>query len=151
MSLAGLDTNVLLYAADNRGDADKHRTAVALLDRLSAAGRGLVVLQALTEFYAVATRTKGIPPDQASRYVEVWSDAFPVREAVLADVADAMRVHRAHGIPFWDGMMWAVARRAGARYLLSEDLQDGRDLEGVRFVNPFRPENRLLLDDALNP
>lgn len=34
-------------------------------------------------------------------------------------------------------MLWATARRAGCRLLLSEDLQDGRFLGGVLFRNPF--------------
>ncbi len=46
-------------------------------------------------------------------------------------------------------MLWATARRAGCRLLLSEDFQDGRDLGGVLFLNPFDPANRRLLDLAL--
>jgi predicted nucleic acid-binding protein len=149
MMLVGFDTNILLYAVDSTGDVDKHESALALLDRASAVGRGLLPLQALSEFYAVAVRKLRAEPGQASSYVEVWSDVFPVHPAGLADVADAMRVHRQHGIAFWDAMMWSVVRRAGARLLLSEDLQDGRELEGVRFANPFNPANVGLLADAL--
>ena len=149
MILASLDTNVLLYAADSAGNADKHRLAVDLLDRLSAASRGLLPLQALTEFYAVACRKQRVPTGRAAQFVDTWADVFPVREAVFADVADAMRIHREHGIAFWDGMIWAVSRRAGARLLLSEDLQDGRELEGVRIVNPFRPANMTEIADVL--
>jgi predicted nucleic acid-binding protein len=149
MILAGLDTNILLYAADNAGDAEKHRIAVDLLGRLSAVGRGLLPLQALTEFYAVAVRKQHVPPERASLYVDTWGDVFPTREAVFADVVDAMRVHREHGIQFWDGMMWSVTKRAGARFLLSEDFQDGRELEGVRFLNPLAPTNLPVLEDAL--
>lgn len=32
-----------------------------------------------------------------------------------------------------------AARVAGAQRILSEDLQDGQELEGVRIENPFRP------------
>lgn len=150
MILASLDTNVLLYAADSAGDADKHRVAVDLLDRLSAAGRALLPLQALTEFYAVACRKQRVAAERAAVFVDTWGDVFPVREASFADVADAMRVHRQHGIGFWDGMIWAVSRRAGARLLLSEDLQDGRELEGVRIMNPFKPANMAEIVDVLS-
>src|SRR5688572_24837674 len=108
MMLVGFDTNILLYAVDSTGDVDKHESALALLDRASAVGRGLLPLQALSEFYAVAVRKLRAEPGQASSYVEVWSDVFPVHPAGLADVADAMRVHRQHGIAFWDAMMWSV-------------------------------------------
>lgn len=149
MILAGIDINILLYAVDSAGNPEKHRRAVDLLDRLGTSGRGLLPLQTLTEFYSVAVRKYRAPPEQASRYVEVWSGVFPVREAVFADVVDAMRVHRDHGVQFWDGMIWSVAKRAGGRVLFSEDLQDGRELEGLRFMNPFAPANASALEEIL--
>lgn len=149
MMLAGIDTNILLYAVDSAGDPEKHRRAVDLLDRLGAGARGVLPLQALTEFYSVAVRKYRASPEQAASYVEVWSRVFPVREAVFADVADAMRVHRDHGIQFWDGMIWSVVRRVGGRVLFSEDLQDGRELEGLQFVNPFAPANASVLEEFL--
>ncbi|MEJ0071427.1 MAG: hypothetical protein WDO24_24820 [Pseudomonadota bacterium] len=33
--------------------------------------------------------------------------------------------------------------------LISEDFQDGRTLDGVRFVNPFNPTNDELVDTIL--
>ncbi|HEV7373019.1 PIN domain-containing protein [Arenibaculum sp.] len=149
MSLVAVDTNILLYAADNAGDPAKHRVALDLLDRLGATGRGILALQALAEFYSVAVRKYRIPPDRAAVYVDAWGEVFPVHGAVLADVSDAMRVQRDHNVAFWDGMIWSVARRAGARILLSEDLQDGRSLEGVRFANPFEPSNRSLVEEIV--
>ena len=32
----------------------------------------------------------------------------------------------------------ATARDAGVSVVLSEDFQDGREIDGVRFVNPFK-------------
>lgn len=147
--LAGIDTNILLYAADSAGDPAKHRMAINLLDRLGAGGRGMLPLQTLTEFYSVAVRKHRASPEQASRYVDAWSGVFPVREAVFADVTDAMRVHRDHGVQFWDGMIWSVIKRAGGRVLFSEDFQDSRELEGVRFMNPFAPANAAALNEFI--
>lgn len=149
MIVAAIDTNVLIYAAQRDGDRAKHEAAAGLLRRLSVAGRAVVPLQALAEFYAVAVRKGQVALGDAAAFVDVVTEMFPVREAALADAIDAMRVHREHGVPFWDGMLWSVARRAGARILLSEDFQDGRELEGVRFVNPFAKANVALLRDVV--
>jgi predicted nucleic acid-binding protein len=46
-------------------------------------------------------------------------------------------------------MLWASARRAGVRHMLSEDFQDGFALQGVTFINPFNPENNPLIDRLL--
>lgn len=39
---------------------------------------------------------------------------------------------------FEDAVLWATARRVGCTTLLTEDLQDGRTLDGVTFRNPFQ-------------
>lgn len=51
-----------------------------------------------------------------------------------------------HHLAFWDAMLWALA---GMRHLLSEDFQDGFELERVVFVNPFAPSNDVLIDQIL--
>jgi len=37
------------------------------------------------------------------------------------------------------------------RHMLTEDLQDGLALQGVRFINPFKRENNRLIDEVLPP
>jgi predicted nucleic acid-binding protein len=38
---------------------------------------------------------------------------------------------------FWDALIVEAASRAGATRLVTEDLQGGRELDGVRIENPF--------------
>ena len=38
-------------------------------------------------------------------------------------------------------MIWTAAREAGATVFLSEDLQDGLAIEGMRVINPFNQTN----------
>jgi predicted nucleic acid-binding protein len=147
--IAAVDTSVLIYAADRASDPRKHKFAAELLNNLATARRGLLPLQALTEFYAFAIRKSEVAPDEAAAFVDAYANILPVREANLADAIDAMRVHRDHAIQFWDGMIWSVARRFGARIVLSEDFQDGRVLEGVRFVNPFTAANAPILAEIV--
>ena len=42
-----------------------------------------------------------------------------------------------HKISFWDALIWAAARAAECEIVYSEDLQGGRELDGVRFKDPF--------------
>jgi len=91
----------------------------------------------------------------ASRYtpgkpeIDGFRTAFPVCTADEDDLDRAMRAVDDHRLSLWDAMLWATARRAGCRLVLSEDFQDGRDLGGVLFVNPFDHANRRLIDLAL--
>jgi predicted nucleic acid-binding protein len=52
-------------------------------------------------------------------------------------VLEAARGVRDHGLAYYDAQVWAAARLNKIPIIFSEDFQDGRILEGVRFANPF--------------
>ena len=66
-----------------------------------------------------------------------WMELFPVARAGPASLLKAVKAVRLHRLSFWDAMLWATVREAGVKQLISEDFQNGRELEGVTFVNPF--------------
>jgi len=49
----------------------------------------------------------------------------------------ALRSALKHALSFWDGLIWAAACLHNVSILYTEDFQHGRQLEGVRFLNPF--------------
>jgi predicted nucleic acid-binding protein len=142
------DTNILVYAAD-RTAGEHHRQAAELIERAIRQGNCLQTLQSLCEFFNAVTRKSGIAPDVAAAFVEGWRAVLPIEAATEADLADAMRAVSEHHPAFWDAMLWATARRAGVRLLISEDFQDGRTIEGVRIVNPFAARNAALIASRL--
>jgi predicted nucleic acid-binding protein len=147
--LISFDTNVLVYAADPNGGARRERSA-DLVARAMRAQNCLQPLQSFCEFFNVITRKAGVDANAAAALISAWSAAMTVEYASLDDLDTAMRGVREHGLSFWDAMLWATARRAGARVLVSEDFQDGRVIEGVRIVNPFAAHNAALLDRELD-
>jgi predicted nucleic acid-binding protein len=146
--LISFDANVLVYAAD-RNVGLRHDRAVELIERAIRVGNCIQTLQSFCEFYNVATRKLGVDPQVAAVFVDGWHATLPVETPVTADLTDAMRAVREHRLSFWDAMLWATARRIGVNALLTEDLQDGRIVEGVRFVNPFAAHNDALIDRAI--
>jgi predicted nucleic acid-binding protein len=42
-----------------------------------------------------------------------------------------------HGLSFWDALIWAAASESAVDVIYTEDFQDGREVEGVRFISPF--------------
>jgi predicted nucleic acid-binding protein len=42
-----------------------------------------------------------------------------------------------HGFSYWDALVLRMAKQTGCRILLTEDMQHGREIDGVRIVNPF--------------
>ncbi len=61
-------------------------------------------------------------------------DPLPL-DAVIID--GAFGVQDRYGFSFWDALIVMAAHLSGTRYLLSEDLQDGQDVQGVLVVDPF--------------
>jgi predicted nucleic acid-binding protein len=144
-----LDSNVLVYAAQ-RGD-ERHATAAAVLRR-AVRGDCVQTLQSLGECFNALVRKRGFSKREARHIVQSYRDLFKVVTAAeVDDLGEAMRAAAAYGFQYWDGLLWATARRVGCSMILTEDLQDGRDLDGVMFVSPFKPENKRLVDLALPP
>ena len=146
--MISFDTGVLIYAADGDGSF-RHRRAAVLLERAMRSGGCIQTLQSLSEFYNVLTRKLRVTPERAEAFVATWRTVFPVEAANLADIDHAVRAVREYGLSFWDAVLWATVRRTGVAVLVSEDLQDGRVIEGVRVANPFLPANEALIDAAL--
>jgi predicted nucleic acid-binding protein len=42
---------------------------------------------------------------------------------------------------FWDCVVCVASAEAGATVLITEDMQDGRTLGGLRLINPFAAAN----------
>lgn len=49
----------------------------------------------------------------------------------------AWRIQDRYKLSFWDVLIVGTAHVGGCGYLLTEDLQDGQEIAGVRVVNPF--------------
>jgi predicted nucleic acid-binding protein len=109
------------------------------------------LLQTLAEFSNVAIRKARIAVKDIRRTIDVWCAVLPVQVADDSDLLAARDAVRTHRLAFWDATLWASARRAGVRHLLTEDLQDGLVLQSVTFINPFNRENDQLIDEVLSP
>jgi predicted nucleic acid-binding protein len=140
------DSNILIYAV-SRSDP-RHPAATGLIER-AARGDCRQTLQSLAECFNVLSRKYRMPAQQACGWVQSFQRLFPLVSANDSDLDRAMRAVADHQLSFWDAMLWATAKRAGCSVVFSEDLQDGRRLEGVLFVNPFAAANQRLVDLAL--
>jgi predicted nucleic acid-binding protein len=131
------DTNVLLYADDKSAPA-KQRRSRTLVAEHRRSGTGVISLQVLQEYFVNLTRKLHVDPRTARRKVEMLAE-FDVAAPEVGDILAAIDLHRLHGFSFWDALILRSAQQAGCSVLLSEDFQEGREIDGIRVVNPFRP------------
>ena len=146
--ISTFDSNVLVYATGPT-DAAKASRARDLIARGMRSGSSVLLLQTLGEFAHAAIRKGRLAPDLVGRAIDAWRAVLPVHPVTEEDVPTALTALRDHRLSFWDALLWATARRIGARYLLSEDLQDGLVFGGVRIINPFAAANAAAVDRIL--
>jgi predicted nucleic acid-binding protein len=144
------DTNILVYATATAPDSKSTR-ARELIARGMRLGSGVLLLQTLAEFSNVAIRKAGVPVDDVRTIFDAWRAVLPVKAAAEDDLLAALQAVKMNRLAFWDAMLWATARRIGVHHLLTEDLQDGFQLDVVRFTNPFKSANDELIDAILPP
>ncbi len=135
--LTFIDTNVLVYAHD-RSETRKQPVAQALLEELWANRTGALSTQILQEFYVVATRNLNPPMRRrAAREIVALYATWHLVQVDLPLILTASQLEERHKLSFWDALVVEAARRTGASRLVTEDLQGGRSIVGVRIENPF--------------
>ena len=144
--MIAFDTNILVYAQIANVDDPRHQIAVTLLKK-SAFVESAVPVQVICEFLNVCIRKLGIAPIAAIEQAEDFLRIFhcPTTEAV--DLIDAAALIARFKLAFFDAVICTVALRTGATILLSEDMHDGLEIEGLKIVNPFAAANETLLAD----
>jgi predicted nucleic acid-binding protein len=114
----------------------KQKRALDVLNQHKFAKSGALSLQVLQEYLVTVTRKYGVDPGVARRKIELFA-ALDVVEPALNDVLAAIDLHRIRNLSYWDALIVHTAKQAGCRIVLSEDMQHGQVIDGVRIVNPF--------------
>ena len=132
-----LDTNILLYSISSAAhESAKRERALFVMDRIDC----VLSVQVLQEFYVQATRASrpgALSHATATDFIHAVM-RFPVQDNTLPLFQDALQIKSVSGFSFWDCSIIAAARAQNCRELMTEDLTDGREIAGVRIVNPFR-------------
>jgi predicted nucleic acid-binding protein len=127
-----LDTNVLLYlfSAD---DAKANRA-----EEIVGEG-GIVSVQVLNEFAAVATRKLKMSIAETREALAVICAVCSV-EAMTGQTHDrGLEIAERFAVSIYGSMIIASALLAGCNTILSEDMQDGLVIDGsIAIRNPFK-------------
>lgn len=140
--LVFFDTNILAYSFDHTSP-QKQAIAQALIRQALATQRGAISTQIVQEFINVALRrfprrfTVSECREYASAVLMPLCRHFPT----LATFDHALLIQEETGYAFYDTLVLAAAIELGCTTLLSEDLQDGRTVHGVKIMNPFSRRN----------
>jgi predicted nucleic acid-binding protein len=131
-----VDTNVFVYRRHAEAGEEQVRAA-AVVERLWREGDGRTSVQVLQEYYNVATRKLLLPAKEIRLSVHrlfAWKPVAPDAETFER----AWTIEDRRQLSFWDALVVAAAQAADCTHLLTEDLQDGQDFDGLIVMNPFK-------------
>ena len=135
--LTFVDTNVLLYAHDDKPDP-RCKVAKDIVTGLWASRTGVLSTQVLQEFYFNATKVYklAMPRPVARRAIAAYGE-WRIVPTDVELILCAARLTEEHSVSFWDALIVQAALRASATWLISEDMQDGRRFGTLTVRNPF--------------
>jgi predicted nucleic acid-binding protein len=138
-----VDSNVFLYALDE-SDLDKQHAAQDWRAGLWISRRGRISFQVLNEFYVNALRMQPSARGEARAEVRdllTWNPIVTDGELLR----EGWKLQDRYQLSYWDALIVAAAKTASCRYLLTEDLQHGQNLDGIEVISPFRRDPETIL------
>jgi predicted nucleic acid-binding protein len=138
MNVDFLDTNVLIYQFDRKALQKRAIAREIVADALTN-NSALISFQGVQETLNVITRKLPIPMAEPDVQDVLNNILLPLMRVMpsAALYADALRVAQRYQFSFYDSLIVAAAQSAGCKRLLSEDMQHGQVIDGLRIVNPF--------------
>ena len=97
---------------------------------------GRVSFQVLNEFYVNALRLRPDASDEARDEVRDLLTWHPIiTDAALLELG--WKIQYRYRLAYWDSLIVAASKAASCGFLLTEDLQAGQTLDGIKVINPF--------------
>ena len=135
MTKVFLDTNILVYAVDQR-DSAKHLRAVDAVDACLREGTGVISTQVLQEFASVAV-TKLHQRIEVVLAELLVLERLEVVHLTPTLIRRALELHALHDVHYWDAAILAAAEVANCSRLWSEDFAPGSIYGLLRVENPL--------------
>jgi predicted nucleic acid-binding protein len=131
-----LDTNFLGYTADENSP-EKKKIAKRMLCELTMNDQPVISTQVLQEFYNVATKKMNIDELTAKTLVHNFSkiETIVINTNIIEQAID-ISVH--NKISFWDGLIVSAAEFANCSMIITEDLNNGQIIRGIKIIDPFK-------------
>ncbi len=132
-----VDTNIAVYAYDSSAGS-KQTTAQQVLREAAVTREGVISVQVLGEFFHATVTRKNLLPVTKARLALAALQHLEVVRVDETMVNQAVDFHERFQLRYWDALIVATAKRSRCVSVISEDLNEGQDYDGVTVVNPFR-------------
>ena len=140
MSKIFIDTNILIYTVDKK-DQEKLKKSREFVKKISSNHSPVISTQVLQEFYTASTAKLKLEKIFIKNIVHSYQNM----EVVTIDpqiIEQAIDISIIFQLSFWDSLIVAAAEQAKCEFLISEDLNNGQNIRGIKIINPFENEGK---------
>ena len=136
-----LDTNIIVYALDDREPEKRNRSRELLRDALSSR-RGVISYQVVQEFLHVALHkfARPMPVEEAMSFFGSFLEPIWRIHSSPELTRSALDLRERWQLPFSDALIVAAALAGGCRRIYSEDFQNGLKIRDLVIENPYLAE-----------
>jgi predicted nucleic acid-binding protein len=134
-----LDTNILAYTFDVSAPK-KRQCAMAWVRYALDTGRGIIGTQVVQEFVQLAQRKFTVPLTPPHLRMYLKSVLFPLcqHSPSTATYEHALDIQKKTGFAWYDTLIVTAAIETSCKWLISEDMSDGREIGPLTIRNPFK-------------
>ncbi len=131
-----IDTNILIYSND-KISAEKQIKSRSKLKEIFEIGSGVISTQVLHEFYVASINKLKYPPIEVRKQIDELLN-FEVIDIDVPLIKEAIDCSILDQINYWDALVVVSAQKGGCGVLLTEDLNHGQTIKGVKIQNIFK-------------
>lgn len=134
-----VDTNILIYAID--ADAgEKHVRAQGVIEEIWLSKSGVISTQILSELTVNLRKKLHMKWGDIRQIVEPYQ-SWTVIGIEQKDPLLATKIAEEHGTSYWDALVLRASIKSKCAFLLTEDLNPGQEIEGIKVINPLKDQS----------
>ncbi len=134
-----VDTNILIYSLDNNYP-DKQKISRKKLSMLGKSKTGVISTQVMQEFYVITTKKYKRDQIKIKNLLKFYEN-YEIVQISVNLIHEAIDISILNQLSFWDSLIISAAVQAKCSSILTEDMNHGQIINGLRIINPFVENN----------
>ena len=130
-----VDTNVFVYLF-TKTDPKKREKCYSIFKKAGKQTQFVVSTQVIKEFSSVMLSKFNMPPLELKSTIDTITE-FEVIETHVNLIKTAIDIRTLNQLSFWDSLIISAAKSANCTMVLTEDMNDGQVIEGLKIQSPF--------------
>lgn len=130
-----IDSNFFIYLFD-KDEKEKREHCQKLLVKLESSHIIVISTQVIKELSSVLLCKFNYPISDLKIFI-AQLEKFEVAETPAPTILKGLDILSSYQLSFWDSIICATAASANCVLIISEDMQDGQEILGMKIQNPF--------------